>query len=93
MTSQQFTLDGALDLKSLSEKLNLYEQLRFLELRQITVHPQSSGMNLGTFSSQPQQLRPLVVVVKGTPCEGTKFLEAKIFVVGVLTPVEVYRLP
>jgi hypothetical protein len=83
---------GNLSMDDLAATLTRNEQ-DFTQLTVLAVDSATGATgNLATFIAQDNQLGALAVVASGATSPGTKVLSATVFVSGVSTAVDVYRL-
>ena len=86
------TISGNLTLADLASSLTAQEQLNFQQVTGLAAHA-TQVLNVVTTVDQPKQLGILSIVASGKPSPGAKLLSETVYVLGVKTPVDVYRLP
>jgi hypothetical protein len=81
-----------LTLETLAATLTRREQLAFEQVTVLSIDP-TEVRNLVTTVTQPQQLGALSIVAAGTTSPGTKILSSTVYISGVKTNIDLYRLP
>jgi hypothetical protein len=86
-------ITGKFSREDLAAAINRREQLDSVELTALRADPSSaSNRNLCTFTDQPERLAELSICKVGAACAGKKLFSAKVYLLGVLTDVDIYRL-
>ncbi len=85
-------VSGQLSLQQLADTLTKYEQYDFQRVTGL-VADHAGSRNLVTLTPEPQRLGRIAVASTGSTGSGVKFLSAIVYVSGVETHVDLYRLP
>ena len=86
-------MPGNLSMDDLAGRLTKHEQLLFEEITALVQDPDATlKRNRATFVDQVNQTGSVAIVSRGAACGGKKIVSTNVYILGVPTDVDVYRM-